>query len=174
MKEEKKRTRPPTRHKHNLSVERLTELIPKYDGNLAAVGRACNCSRQAVHDFVNKHPELQTLTSDVAETTVDEAENQLLKAVKAGKPWAIALVLTTRGRKRGYIKEAEVNLKQTNPPRTVIYLPENGRNAVVDAIESGDVNLIAGVMDGIIENESDASAAPAGGVGSKGDGGKNG
>jgi transposase-like protein len=122
------RAKPKDSHRP-LSIELLRRVLPENNGNFSAIARSFGVSRQSVWDFVRRYPELEQLANDSRETLVDEAEDKLLAAVRKGAPWAISLVLTTRGRKRGYVKEADVNIKGVNLPRTVIYLPENGRSA---------------------------------------------
>ena len=89
-----------------LSAAALEAQLRKFRGNQAAAGRALGASRSAVANFLTRHPRLRELTNDLREARVDEAEDQLSRAVARGEGWAVCLILRTIGRHRGYAEGA--------------------------------------------------------------------
>ena len=92
--------RPPrkSRLREAVVVAKLTES----KGNVSAAARALGVPRSTLASFIEMHPGLGAVVSDARETIVDVAESQIYKAVLEGQPWAVALVLRTIGRRRGY------------------------------------------------------------------------
>lgn len=85
-----------------LSVENVVPVIVVKKGNLAAVARAFGIRRQAVHQFVQAHPELLDVVAEVKESAIDMAEDALQKAIRKGEGWAVCFFLKTQARHRGY------------------------------------------------------------------------
>jgi len=84
----------------------VKDLLVKYQGNMAACARACGVERQTMFAFVQRRETLRTLVQQLRETRVDTAESGLDLAIANREPWAIALVLKTLGRDRGYVEKA--------------------------------------------------------------------
>ncbi|SRR5581483_2488233 len=95
-----------------LTVEKVEGLLRKHHGIYAAVARSCKVTRQAVQQFVEAHPELKEVVADAREVPVDDAEISLFKAAKKGSAWAVRLLLITRGKSRGYVEKAELDLSK--------------------------------------------------------------
>lgn len=114
-----------------LSVEILTEMIPKYRGNFADIARSFGITREAVAMYVTAHPELQPMVRSARETRLDFAENALDKQIKKGNVRAIEALLFTLGRKRGYVRTVELGADPTSGLLPIqITIPQNGRELV--------------------------------------------
>jgi hypothetical protein len=90
------------------SREALIEALRENDGNMAAVGRRFHCDRQTVWQVVNDDPELRELVDELSETFIDEAENKLYEAIRAGNIVATIFFLKTKARHRGYSERLEL------------------------------------------------------------------
>ena len=89
--------------KINKSTEELAELLKKAFGNVSAVARELNVTRQSLWARINKSKSLQDAVEEARETIVDIAESKLFKAVEAGMEWAVKRVLDSkRGQDRGW------------------------------------------------------------------------
>jgi hypothetical protein len=95
-----------------LNVEAVRAVLLRTNGNFAAAGRRFGVNRSTVLRFVRKHAELQATVADCRETRLDVAESLLDRAVLAGQPWAIAMVLRTLGRSRGYVTNVSVDVRE--------------------------------------------------------------
>jgi hypothetical protein len=85
-------------------VKALTEL----DGNMAAAGRRFHCDRRTIWHYVDDDPELRELVDELSETFIDEAENKLYEAIRAGNVVATIFFLKTKARHRGYSERLEL------------------------------------------------------------------
>jgi len=98
--------------KKRLSIDLLLPLIAEEDGNLAAIGRRCDVTRQAVSEYVHRYPVLEAAVQDARESINDEAEAALRKAIREGNITAIIFHLKTQGRGRGYVERQDVGISK--------------------------------------------------------------
>ncbi len=91
-----------------VTIQQIEEQLIALEGNTAAVGRSLRISRQAINQRIQKSPRLLKLIDELRETNLDEAENQLMNAIKRGEGWAVCFYLKTQGKKRGYVERAEL------------------------------------------------------------------
>ena len=89
-----------------LKVSTVEAKLRKTCGNLTAAARHLGVSRNALANFIHRHPALGKVLSDCRESRVDTAESGLDRAIKNGEAWAIALTLKTLGAGRGYAEKA--------------------------------------------------------------------
>ena len=87
--------------------EKISLLLTKLKGNVTAVATAYGCTRWNVYKHIDRSPYLQYIFEDARERRLDTAEAKLDEAIERGEPWAIALILRTLGRKRGYVEKVE-------------------------------------------------------------------
>jgi hypothetical protein len=86
----------------------VKKAIRESGGILAAAARRLDCTRSTVGQYIERHPELRAIVEACRDAEIDTAEEQLFLAVKRGEPWAIAFVLKTIGRRRGYVERQEI------------------------------------------------------------------
>ncbi len=91
-----------------VTIQQIEDQLIALEGNTAAVGRSLRISRQAINQRIQKSPRLLKLIDELRETNLDEAENQLMNAIKRGEGWAVCFYLKTQGKKRGYVERAEL------------------------------------------------------------------
>ena len=75
---------------------------------LAAAARQLGVTRRTVYNYVNKYPTIKQALDDARQENLDFAENQLMKAVRAGNVTAIMFLLKTLGKDRGYVDRKEI------------------------------------------------------------------
>lgn len=90
-----------------LNIKRLAKVLRDMQGNISATGRAFGVTRQAIHNFIKRHPQLQQVLIDARETMIDNAESVLQKKVLEGEAWAVCFTLKTQGKNRGYVERQE-------------------------------------------------------------------
>src|SRR5262245_51383037 len=103
---------------HVLDEARVAELLTVYQGNLAAVARACGVVRSAVSKFVGRRKHLRDLAIEARQTMIDHAESALHAAILRGEGWAVCFYLKTQGRDRGYSQVVEIT--RPRRPRYVL------------------------------------------------------
>jgi len=80
--------------------------IEKSCGVAISVAHRLGISRQAVHKRLSTDPELAAAMSEARETLVDMAECAVIKKLRAGDRATAIFVLSTKGKNRGWGREA--------------------------------------------------------------------
>ena len=80
----------------------LKQNIPLY-----TIANMIHCERHTLSRVVNSRPELKQLLDDKYENLLDEAEYQADRLMKAGNSAIVIHVLSTLGRKRGWVEDAQ-------------------------------------------------------------------
>lgn len=86
--------------------------IRKFHGNLSAVARELNVSRNTVASKVKLNPEIQQIVDDERDSFVDLAEDRLYGCVERNSVPAIMFTLKTIGKVRGWGENQEIILKK--------------------------------------------------------------
>ena len=86
----------------------LIEALREADGNMASVARKFDCHRSLIWQYVDRDEELRALTDELAESFIDEVENKLYEAIRAGNIVATIFFLKTKARHRGYSERLEL------------------------------------------------------------------
>lgn len=80
----------------------LKQNIPLY-----TIANMVHCERHTLSRLVNSRPELKQLLDDKYENLLDEAEYQADRLMKTGNSAIVIHVLSTLGRKRGWVADAQ-------------------------------------------------------------------
>lgn len=91
-----------------LEHDTVALAIVKCSGNLSAVARRFGVYRSSVQKLICKHEGLAELLADAREARLDDAEDALTLAIKAGEGWAVCFILKTLGKSRGYVERQEL------------------------------------------------------------------
>lgn len=87
------------------SKKAILSIIDKTNGNISACARSLGMSRVALYKRIDNDPDLKQALTDCRDRLIDIAENKLTDLVLSGYYPAIALVLRTIGKSRGYGEE---------------------------------------------------------------------
>jgi hypothetical protein len=71
-------------------------------GLVAPAAKALGCHEATIRNRVREVPAVREALQEARAALVDLAEQRLYEAVDAGESWAVALVVRTLGRDRGY------------------------------------------------------------------------
>jgi hypothetical protein len=125
-----------------LTVATVAKCLRQANGNLTPVAKAFHVTRQAVQEYVARHPTLRHLISDLHESRVDVAESKLDEALDRGEKWAILFALRSEaGRRRGWGEktdrtQAETPLQPIQVVEIAIHPPRQlGERKEVPAVE---------------------------------------
>lgn len=91
------------------TVEQIEAAMHRKRGLLTLVAEDMGASYTTIKKYVDRSPRLQAVREFYSERRVDTAELALDNALLAGEAWAIALVLKTKGKSRGYVERQEVS-----------------------------------------------------------------
>ena len=89
-------------------TELLIEALIRNKGRVVATCEDIGCTTATFYYRVQKDPEFAQALATIREARVDVAEDKLGEAVRRGEPWAVAMVLKTIGKHRGYTEKIEV------------------------------------------------------------------
>jgi len=80
-------------------------------GIMLSIAKNLGVTRGAVYQFCNKNPDMMQLRRDEEDKILDIAENGLFTKAKDKDPWAIKYLLSTKGKKRGYVEKTESSVE---------------------------------------------------------------
>lgn len=107
----------------------IIQTLKQTKGLVTLAAARLGISPQAIYKRAKKSPAIQEAIDASRDELIDQAELGLRNAVAQQQPWAIALVLNTIGKNRGYVKREEITGANGQPLETVrIYVPDNHRN----------------------------------------------
>ena len=93
---------------NKFTTEQMIDAIREAEGNLSDAARLLGCTRQTVHNYVNKYSTVKQVYDDENEKFLDEAYGQLRKHIKRGSLPAVMFALKTKGRSRGFVERKEL------------------------------------------------------------------
>lgn len=76
-------------------------------GLVSYAAQRLGCSVQTVYNYIERYPTVQAAVNEQREGIIDLAEGKLFAAISRGEPWAVAMMLKTLGKKRGYVERTE-------------------------------------------------------------------
>ena len=95
----------------DLTVEACADALRERRGHITLAAHKLGVKYETLRKRVDRSPTLQAIISEFQTRRVDNAELALDAAVLRGEPWAVALVLKTLGKGRGYVERQEVTGK---------------------------------------------------------------
>lgn len=95
------------------------EYIKGTSGILSLVAERFGVERSAITQFLKKHPEMEKYVSEEQEKILDVAEHKLYRKIAEGDYKCLRLMLTTKGRRRGFVEKREYEIKSQNKELTV-------------------------------------------------------
>ena len=91
-----------------ITKQRFKEAVQGTGGIMLSIAKNLNASRSGVYKFCNKHPDMMELRHQEEEKIIDICENSLFTQAKDKEQWAVKYLLSTKGKKRGYVEKQEV------------------------------------------------------------------
>lgn len=101
----KKQVRRPGRQK-TYTDETIRAALLKHDGLVQRAAKAIGCARKTIYARFKENPGLAEICDDFRSELIDLGEAGLRYLLKKKDKWAIAFVLETLGKDRGYVKRS--------------------------------------------------------------------
>jgi len=92
---------------YTYSTDKIIEALRSTNGLVSLAAKRLGCAPQTIYTRRDKVHAVAQVIDDCRDELVDLGELALRKAVLAGEPWAVGLVLKTLGRDRGYVERVE-------------------------------------------------------------------
>lgn len=92
-----------------LNQTMVIDALHETKGAVYLAATRLSCSHQAVYDWINKSPAIADIKAYYDGELVDIAEMRTREAVIEGEPWAVKMVLMTKGKGRGWVERTEIS-----------------------------------------------------------------
>lgn len=99
-----------------VTKKRIEKAIVGSGGILTTIAKRCLVSRTTLYTYLDKNKKYNELIEHERESMLDAAEDSLFSQVKKKSPWATKFILSTLGKKRGYVERQEIS-QQTQDNR---------------------------------------------------------
>lgn len=96
------------KHRTAVSKARFLRVLKKTLGVVTAATRECHISRTCYYDWYNTDAIFRKKVDEINEHAIDYVELKMFEAIKNGDRRLIQFFLSTRGKKRGYTTQIEV------------------------------------------------------------------
>jgi hypothetical protein len=110
--------------KANILKSKLLTALEKSLGIVTSACKSVGCDRTTFYNYYNTDPDFKLKVDSIQEITIDFAESQLLKSIQNGSDTATIFYLKCKGKKRGYIDRAELDVttngKDINKPQIIV------------------------------------------------------
>jgi hypothetical protein len=93
---------------YKYSNKSIIDAVNSVNGMIYLAARKIGCNPQTIYNRMNKVPAIRRAVENARGELVDISEQKLRAAVINGEPWAVAMVLKTLGKSRGYVERQEV------------------------------------------------------------------
>ena len=90
------------------STAQIVNAVKAMNGMVYLAARQLGCSPTAIYKRMAKSETIRQAVDDSRGELIDISEQKLRAAVMGGEPWAVAMVLKTLGKSRGYVERQEV------------------------------------------------------------------
>lgn len=109
------------------------KAIVNSGGIISTIAVRCGVTRDTIYQFLKRYPKMKDLLEDESERILDLAENKLFSKINDGESWAIKYLLSTKGKKRGYIERSEHSGTDGEKLEgVVIYKPSKNNDCVLN------------------------------------------
>lgn len=105
------------------------------NGHIGEVAKALRRSRRSISSYLERRPMLRHLQEDLKLAVIDTAEEKARALVEAGDGSMVKFILSTLGKKRGYVSRQENTGPDGEALNVLFYLPENNRDNTDDQEE---------------------------------------
>jgi hypothetical protein len=94
--------------KERVKTQRIIDCLRETNGLISLAAKRVPCSVTTIYKRARDVARVQQVIDECRGELVDLGELALRRAVVNGEPWAVALVLKTLGKGRGYVERQEV------------------------------------------------------------------
>jgi len=100
--------------------EQIAQALRDTNGLVSLAARRLGCSPNTIYARSKSVAFVKQVIDDSLDELVDIAELALRSSVTSKEPWAVALVLKTLGKNRGYVERQEVTGADNGPLQVIV------------------------------------------------------
>jgi len=104
----------------------IVTALESVNGMIYLAARKLGCTAQTIYNRMAKSDAIRQAVESSRGELIDISEQKLRQAVLNGEPWAVALVLKTLGKKRGYVERQEITGEGGKPIEIVEVIKSHG------------------------------------------------
>lgn len=105
--------------------DRIIAALAETKGLVYLAARVVGCDPDTIYHRAKKSPDVAAAIRAHRGELIDRAEQKLSEAVDRGEAWAVALVLKTLGRDRGYVEKTVLAGDPDAPLRHKVYVADD-------------------------------------------------
>lgn len=106
-----------------------------FEGNVTKIAAALQRPRRVIDTYISRHVGLSELVEDIDEMFVDDMEDRARVAARAGDIGLMKFMLSTIGKKRGYVTRVEATGKDGKDLNVHFFIPDNGRDGKMETVD---------------------------------------
>ena len=94
--------------KEKYTAQQFISAMPKTGGVISAIAKKVGCNWHTADKYIKGKPTIYRAWMDEKETILDMGEMALFNSVRKEEAWAVKYLLSTQGKRRGYVERQEV------------------------------------------------------------------
>jgi len=127
-----------TGRKPRVPTERIIECLRETNGLISLAAKRVPCSQTTIYKRARDVKAVRQVIDECRDELVDLGELALRSAIVAKEPWAVALVLKTLGRHRGYVERQEQEVSRKDGGDLVVKFVYEDSEGVAEAATLDD------------------------------------
>lgn len=119
-----------------ITKNKYKNVLPGTGGIISAIAKKLNVTRQTVYTFLERYPEMDTLRKQEEDVILDLAESSLFTKAREGEMWATKYLLSTKGKRRGYVEKQELEYLGDNAISINVNIPKEVKELLNGNVQS--------------------------------------
>jgi alanine-alpha-ketoisovalerate/valine-pyruvate aminotransferase len=111
---------------YKYKTQEIIDALESMNGMVYLAARKLGCTAQTIYNRMAKSSAIKDALENSRGELIDISEQKLRQAVLNGEPWAVAMVLKTLGKQRGYVERQEITGKEGEPIESIVKVIEHG------------------------------------------------
>ena len=95
--------------KELFTAKQFIKAIPNTGGIITKIAERVGCAWHTAKKYIEQYPTIQQAYQNECERVLDIAESALIKSITEQEAWAVKYMLSTKGKKRGYVERQELD-----------------------------------------------------------------
>lgn len=93
------------------TAQQVADALLAAKGLVTVAARTLHCDPKTVDNYAKRYVMVREAKQQAREGILDMTEARLFQAIDKGEPWAIAMMLRTLGKDRGYVERTETDVR---------------------------------------------------------------
>jgi hypothetical protein len=95
-----------------INKKRMLECLEKTKGVVSLAAKECGIARWTHYTWMKEDPDYKDKAEEISNVAIDFAESSLFKQIEDGIPASTIFYLKTKGKRRGYVEDVNVNVQE--------------------------------------------------------------